>query len=94
MAHKSYGSHPSIVKTVERIGNRAMTIKGERDQIAHGQFGSSGLFLQPRGGKTVQVSDRIGTPEHLEDLACRISDISAVLFNHRSQVEQLFGVRR
>lgn len=90
LANRSYRKHPSFVKAVERIGRQAINIKRERDELAHGNFASSGTFFKLREGKTIDVSDTMGAQPYLEDLACRISDINAALFRHQIALQKRF----
>ena len=82
LAKRSYKKHLDRLKAVDRIIGQANKIKIERDDLAHGNFSSSGTFFKVRDGKAIKIPDTIGTPPYIEDLACRISDVSAELFRH------------
>ncbi len=82
LAQRSYKKHPDRLKAVDRISGQAISIKIERDDLTHGNFSSSGTFFKVRDGKVTKIPDTIGMPPYIEDLACRISDISAELFRH------------
>lgn len=90
MAALTYKEHPERIKAVEGMSRKAVEIKVERDALIHGNFGSSGLFLRMRYGVCINISDTAGTAPHIEDLACRISDITAALFKHQDAVRRLF----
>jgi hypothetical protein len=83
LATKSYRKRPKLIKDVQRITGNANNIKPERDDIAHGNLGSSGIFFKLRDGEVRDISDTAGKPEYIENLACRISSISALLFKHQ-----------
>jgi hypothetical protein len=86
---QTYAAHPKRLKAVQKIIGHAVNIKPERDNLMHGNIGSSGIFFKLRDGKTIDISDTAGTPAHLEDLACGISDISAEVFRHQKALEGL-----
>lgn len=89
MAALTYEEHPKLIEAVESISNAAAKIKGERDKFVHGNLSSSGVFFRIRDARIVEVSDT-GTPAHIEDLACRISDINAALFRHQAELNRVF----
>ena len=68
LAQRSYKKYPGLIQSVERISGQAITIKKERDVLAHGTI-SGGDFFKHRQGRLIDISDTIGTPQHLEDLA-------------------------
>ena len=81
LVQRSYKKHPERIKAVCRIIGRANKIKRERDDLAHGNFSSSGTFFKIRD-KKVDRSPDMGKPPHIQDLACRISEISVELYQH------------
>ena len=90
MATRTYKKHPKRVKAVEQISRKAINIKCERDDLIHGNLSSSGTFFKIRSGRCIDISDTVGTAPHIEDLACRISEISAALFRHQVELQHLF----
>lgn len=93
LATRSYCKQPERIAEVNRIVGRANQIKKERDNLAHGTFGSSGIFFKTKNGRIIQISDTIGTPTYIEDLACRISEISAELFKHQRALNRYYRKR-
>jgi hypothetical protein len=92
MATLTYQGHPKCMEAVESISTKAVEIKVERDKIIHGNFGSSGIFFRIRHGRCIEVSDTVGTAPHIEDLACRISDVTAALFKHQAELGKAFDM--
>jgi len=90
LTQRTYKKHPSRIKAVQRIIGRANKIKIERDDLVHGNFSSKGTFFKIRDGKIFDIFDTVGTPPHIEDLACRISEISAKLFRHHVALRRHF----
>jgi hypothetical protein len=89
LARRSYKKYPVLIHSVERIGGRAIKIKSERDQIVHGMY-TPDTFLKVKGGLTINISDSVGRPGYIEDLACRISDINADLIRHQAKLQRHF----
>jgi len=94
LAQRTYKKHPARLKAVHRIIGRANTIKPERDDITHGNLGSSGIFFKVRDGQIFDIPDTIGTPRHIEDLACRISDINVLIYEHQTALRKHFRTGR
>ena len=82
LSQRTHKKNPARLKAVNLIIGHANNIKRERDDFVHGNFGSSGIFFKMRDGQVVEISDTTGSPPHIEDLACRISDVSAELTRH------------
>ena len=89
LARRSYKKHSDLIQSAKRISGQAITIKKERDVLAHGTI-SGGGFFKHRQGRLIDVSDAIGTPRHLEGLACRIAKISADLMRHHVKLQKRF----
>ena len=89
LSHRSYKTHPSLIKAVDRIQARAVAIKKERDDLAHGTM-TANMFFKQKLGKIINISEVQSDPEYLEDLACRISKISEDLFKHQFALQKHF----
>jgi len=90
LTKRTYKKQPTRFKTVRQIVGRANKIKIERDDIAHGNFTSAGKFFKMRDGSVVDISDDVGKPPYLEDLACRISDINVLVIQHQNALRRHF----
>ena len=88
MANITYEGHPQLTDAVEAIANKAVAIKRERDKLIHCNMSEGWVFRIYRG-KVIDISDA-GTAPHIEDLACRISNISAELMQHFGRLARVF----
>lgn len=93
LARRSYKQHPDLIRSVEKIRDQAIKIKRERDLFAHGTI-INGLFFKYHDGQLIDILDEIATPQHLEDLACRISVISSNLMRHSYKLQKRFRKSR
>jgi hypothetical protein len=66
-----------------------VAIKPERDKLVHCNLVSDGMVIRVRRGKVLEISKE-GTPLHIEDLACRISNITADVFRHYGRLARVF----
>ena len=90
LARRSYKKHPKRVKAVERIIGHAHNIKPERDDLVHGGLSGSGSFFKIQAGHVIEISHTVGQAPNIEDLACRISDISVELLKHHVELQKHF----
>ena len=66
-----------------------MAIKPERDKLVHCNLVSDGMVIRIRRGEVLEMSEE-GTAPHIEDLACRISAITADVFRHYGRLARVF----
>jgi len=93
LARRSYKQHPDLIRSVEKIRDQAIKIKRERDRLAHGTI-IDGRFFKYHNGQLIDILDEIATPQHLEDLAFRISVINSDLMRHGYKLQKLFRKSR
>jgi hypothetical protein len=84
-----YAGHPELIDGVASISERAVAIKPERDKLVHCNLISDGMVIRIRRGKVLDISDE-GTAPHIDDLACRISNITAEIFRHQGRLARVF----
>jgi hypothetical protein len=92
LATPIYTRHPNDMKTIRRIASDAVTIKIERDDIAHGTW-AGGDFFKFKNGRLVDMPDKLRNAEEIEDLACRISEIGAALLDFQIELNSLYPWR-
>jgi hypothetical protein len=84
-----YADHPELIDGVAAISERAVAIKPERDKLVHCNLVSDGMVIRIRKGEVLDISDE-GTAPHIDDLACRISNITADVFHHQGRLARVF----
>jgi hypothetical protein len=84
-----YSGHPELIDGVASISERAVAIKPERDKLVHCNLVSEGMVIRIRRGHVLDISDE-GTAPHIDDLACRISNVTADLFRHQMRLARVF----
>jgi hypothetical protein len=84
-----YAGHPELIDGVTSISERAVAIKPERDKLVHCNLVSQGMVIRIRRGEVLEISEE-GTAPHIEDLACRISNITADVFRHYGRWARVF----
>jgi hypothetical protein len=89
LAEDSYAPYPVLIDGVTSIGEKAVAIKSERDKLVHCHLVADGMMIRIRQAQVLEISDQ-GTPVHIQDLACRISNITAQLFQHQGRLARVF----
>jgi hypothetical protein len=89
MATLTYEDHPKFIEAVAGIATKAVAIKPDRDKLIHCNLSSTGVIFRIRRARIIEVSDT-GTAQHIDELAYRISEISAELFRHQARVVRVF----
>lgn len=81
---------------VNLIASKAITLKAERDEIAHGTFMGSGdtlQFAKFREGQLIDLPDKPATAADIEDLANRISLIGEVMMRPQAGLDRRYRKR-
>jgi hypothetical protein len=89
LASVIYAGHPELINDIASICTKAVAIKPERDKLVHCNLVSEGVVFQMRRGQVTEMSEA-GTAPHIQDLACRISNITAELFQHFGRLARVF----
>ena len=87
---------PDEIKAINLISGRAIALKAERDDLAHGTFAASGrklIFMKFREGKIIAIPDKFGSAAEIEDLASEISSVGHVLLNHLAVLDRRYRKR-
>jgi hypothetical protein len=83
LSKRTYKRHTEIVENVQKIVSRAINIQRERNDLTHGNYGSGEYFIKERAGQVIYICENKGQASHIQNLACRISDITRDLFTHQ-----------
>lgn len=89
MAALIYAGHPELIEGVASVSEKAVAIKPDRDKLVHCNLVSDGMVIRIRRAQVLNISEE-GTAPHIEDLACRISNITAELFQHFGRLAKVF----
>jgi hypothetical protein len=84
------------MRDVNRIAGRAVTIKAERDFLAHGRYVGGPdrvLLLVMRAGGITDTIDHLGTADEINDLAFRISAINKEMWELRAKLDKRYRKR-
>jgi len=89
LAEAIYAGHPELIEGVVSVSEKAVAIKPERDKLVHCNLVSDGMVIRIRRAQVLEISDQ-GTPAHIQDLACRISNITGELLQHFGRLARVF----
>jgi hypothetical protein len=85
----TYEGQSQLIEAVVAIADKAVAIKREPDKLVHCNLVSEGMVFRIYRGQVIDISEA-GTAPHIEDLACRISNITAELFRHFGRLARVF----
>ena len=82
--------------TIHSIAGQAVTIKKERDDLAHATFGRTGTkfhYMKFHEGKIIRMDEQFRSAREIEQLACRISEIGSAILHLQIMINKRYRDR-
>jgi len=87
---------PAEIAAIDSIAGKAIALKADRDDLAHGTFvlqGRKHIFLKFRDGKLIAIPDKFGTAADIEQLAHNVASVGHALLNYQTVLDRRYRKR-